>query len=70
MQFMARFVNSTAVPNGVRGDAVMLRDAGGQGTQTAFSNPRMRAEFGLGANGREAVLQYLQQPLTARCVRD
>lgn len=70
MQFTVRFVNNTAVLKGARGDDVLLRDAGGQGTQTVYSNPRMRAEFGLGDGGREAVLQYLQQPLTARCVRD
>ena len=70
LQFTVRFVNDTAVLKGARGDDVLLRDAGGQGAQTVYSNPRMRAEFGMGANGREAMLQYLQQPLTARCVRD
>jgi hypothetical protein len=70
LQFTVRFVNNTAVLKGARGDDVLLRDAGGQGTQTVYSNPRMRAEFGLGTKGREAVLQYLQQPLTARCQRD
>ena len=70
LQFTVRFVNDTAVLKGARGDDVLLRDAGGQGEQTVYSNPRMRAEFGMGANGREAMLQYLQQPLTARCVRD
>jgi hypothetical protein len=30
----------------------------------------MRAEFGLGASGREAVLRYPLLPLVARCVRD
>ena len=71
LQFTVRFVNDTAVLKGARGDDVLLRDAGGQGTQTVYSNPRLRAEFGAGAGGREAVLQYLQQqPLVARCVRD
>ena len=70
LQFTVRFVNNTAVLKGARGDDVLLRDAGGQGAQTVYSNPRMRAEFGLGANGREAVLQYLLQPLVARCMRD
>lgn len=70
MEFTVRFVNDTAVLKGARGDDVLLRDAGGQGEQTVYSNPRMRAEFGLGANGREAMLQYLQQPLVARCMRD
>ena len=66
LQFTVMFANDTAVLKGARGDDVLLRDAGGQGAQTVYSNPRMRAEF----NGREAVLQYLQQPLMARCVRD
>ena len=70
LKFTVRFVNNTAVLKGARGDDVLLRDAGGQGTQTVYSNPRLRAEFGAGAGGREAVLQYLQQPLVVRCVRD
>ncbi|MDB5938360.1 MAG: hypothetical protein JWP77_724 [Polaromonas sp.] len=70
LQFTVRFVNDTAVLKGARGDDVLLRDAGGQGAQTVYSNPRLRAEFGMGAGAREAVLQYLQQPLVARCVRD
>jgi len=71
LQFTVRFVNDTAVLKGARGDDVLLRDAGGQGAQTVYSNPRLRAEFGMGAGGREAALQYLQPPpLVARCVRD
>ena len=70
LQFTVRFVNDTAVLKGARGDDVLLRDAGGQGEQTVYSNPRLRAEFGLGDGGRKAVLQYLQPPLVARCVRD
>lgn len=70
LKFSVRFVNDTAVLKGARGDDVLLRDAGGQGAQTVYSNPRLRAEFGLGNGGREAVLQYLQQPLMARCLRD
>lgn len=70
LQFTVRFVDNTAVLKGARGDDVLLRDAGGQGAQTVYSNPRMRAEFGLGANDREGLLQYLQQPLVARCMRD
>ncbi len=70
MQFTVSFVNDTAVLKGARGDDVLLRDAGGQGAQTVYSNPRMRAEFGLGASGREAVLHYPLLPLVARCMRD
>ena len=70
LQFTVRFVNDTAMLKGARGDDVLLRDAGGQGAQTVYSNPRMRAEFGLGAGGREASLQYLVQPLVVRCIRN
>ena len=70
LTFSVSFVNNTAVLKGARGDDVLLRDAGGQGAQTVYSNPRLRAEFGLGEGGREAALQYLKQPLTARCQRN
>ncbi|CAN5126620.1 hypothetical protein BH10PSE16_BH10PSE16_22740 [soil metagenome] len=70
LQFSVSFANDTAVLKGARGDDVLLRDAGGQGAQTVYSNPRLRAEFGLGASGREAMLQYFQRPLVVRCVRD
>ena len=50
---------------------VLLRDAGGlTPTQTVYSNPRMRAEFGLGAAGNQAVLRYLLQPVVLRCARE
>jgi hypothetical protein len=70
MQFSVSFVDDAAVLKGARGDDVLLRDAGGQGAQTVYTNARLRAEFGLGASGREAMLQYLQPPLVVRCVRD
>ena len=71
IEFTARFVDDTAVLDGTRGYDLLYRDAGGQGeTQVVYSNPRMRAEFGLGASGREAVLRYPLLPLVARCVRD
>ena len=70
LNFSVSFVNDTAVLKGARGDDVLLRDAGGQGAQTVYSNPRLRAEFGMGAGGRGAALQYLKPPLTARCQRN
>ncbi len=71
IEFSVKFVDDSAVLNGSRGYDVLYRDAGGQGDkQTVFSNPRMRAEFGLGTSGREAVLRYPLLPLVARCVRD
>ena len=69
-EFRARFIDDTAVLDSARGRDVLLRDAGGVGDrQTVYSNPRMRAEFGLGTNGHEAVLHYPLQPLVLRCVQ-
>ncbi len=67
-----RFANDTAVVDaGARGNDVLLRDAGGATPQqTVYSNPRMRAEFGLGATGREALLRYAQPPMSLHCKQD
>lgn len=71
IEFTARFIDDTAVLEGTRGKDVLLRDAGGQNEQQkVYSNPHVRAEFGLGASGRDAVLSYPPLPLVARCVRD
>ena len=71
IEFRVKFIDDTAVLEGPGGRDLLNRDAGGQGPQqTVYSNPRMRAEFGLGASGREAVLRYPLLPLVARCVRD
>jgi len=70
-EFSVRFIDDTALMDGARGHDLLLRDAGGQGPlQTVYSNPRMRAEFGLGSGGREAVLRYPLLPLVLHCVRD
>ena len=54
-----------------RGVEVLYLDAGGTTPQQRFfSNQRMRAEFGLGATAREAVLRYPLAPLVVRCLRD
>ncbi|MBC7438278.1 MAG: hypothetical protein H7332_19660 [Bdellovibrionales bacterium] len=69
--FSVRFVDDTAILDGSRGSDVLYRDAGGlTAQQQNFSNPRMRAEFGLGASGREAILRYPLLPLVARCARE
>lgn len=72
IEFTVRFVGDTALLDaGSRGYDVLLRDAGGVTAQQAvYSNPRIRAEFGLGASGREAILRYPLLPLVARCMRD
>jgi hypothetical protein len=71
IDFRVRFVDDSALLEGPRTRELLFRDAGGQGPQqTVYSNAKMRAEFGLGANGREALLTYPALPLKARCVRD
>jgi hypothetical protein len=72
LEFTVRFMDDSAVIDaGSRGNDVLLRDAGGvTPQQTVYSNPRLRAEFGLGAGGREAILRYLAPQLVASCVKD
>ena len=73
IEFTVRYADDTAVIDaGPRGREVLLRDAGGlTPQQSVFSNPRLRAEFGLGAGGKEAVLRYLAPaPLVAQCKQD
>ena len=71
VDFTVRFVDDTAVFNGSRGYEVLYRHAGGIGLgQTVYTNPRMRAEFGLGPTGHEAIVRYLLVPLVVRCVQD
>lgn len=71
LQFSVKFVDDSALIDSSRGYNVLYRDAGGQGEgQTVYSNGMVRAEFGLGVSGREAILRYPMLPLVARCVRD
>ena len=71
IEFNVKFVDNTAILSGSGGHDVLLRDAGGQGEkQTVYTNPRMRAEFGLGSSGKEAILRYPLLPLAARCALD
>ena len=71
LEFSVKFVDDSALIDSSRGYNVLYRDAGGQGEgQTVYSNAMVRAEFGLGASGREAVLRYPLLPLVARCVQD
>ena len=71
-EFSVRFMDDSAVIEaGARGNDVLLRDAGGvTPQQTVYSNPRLRAEFGLGASGREAILRYLAPQLVVNCLKD
>lgn len=70
VDFRARFIDNSVALTGSRGHEVLYRDAGGTGDQVFYSNPRMKAEFGLGPSGREAILRYLLVPLVVRCVRE
>ena len=69
--FTVRFSGDSAVVDSNRGYEVLHRDARGQTpSPTAYGNPRMRAEFGMGAAGNQAVLRYLLQPVVVRCARE
>lgn len=72
IDFTVRFGDDTAtVDAGFRGSELLLRDAGGvTPQQTVYSNPRLRAEFGLGASGGEAILHYFAPPRDVHCLRD
>jgi hypothetical protein len=70
--FTVRFGEGTAeIDAGSQGAELLLRDAGGiTPAQTVYSSTQLKAEFGLGADGRQAMLHYASPPLEARCVRD
>ncbi|MEP6791966.1 MAG: hypothetical protein ABI907_11365 [Ramlibacter sp.] len=72
VEFTVRFADDSALLDaGPRGYDILYRDSGGLTPQQAvYSNPRTRAEFGLGASGSEAILRYPLLPLVVRCVRD
>jgi hypothetical protein len=58
------FAGDTVQVEGLTGGAeLLLLDAGGlTPQQTVFTSPRLRAEFGLGADGRDAAFHPLQPP--------
>jgi hypothetical protein len=63
--------DSVTIDAGARGRHVLLRDAGGVTPQhTVYGDERLKAEFGLGAAGTEAILRYAEPPLVARCLRE
>jgi hypothetical protein len=71
IEFKVRFDDGTAQIDTVgRGSDTLFRDAGGvTPQQSVYSSTSLRAEFGLGRDGREAVLHYASPPLEAHCVR-
>ncbi|HSV78103.1 MAG TPA: hypothetical protein VLK85_02715 [Ramlibacter sp.] len=70
--FSVHFESDSALLDaGARGRDTLLRDAGGlTPQQVVYSSRRLRAEFGLGSGGAEALLQFLEPPLVAHCRRD
>ena len=71
LEFTVRFVDDSALIDSSRGKSVLYRDAGGQSeSQPVYSSAMVRAEFGLGNGGREAVMRYPLLPPVVRCVRD
>jgi hypothetical protein len=64
--FQADQVLLSGLPAGAES---LLRDAGGVSPrQSVYSSPRVRAEFGLGPEGREAAVHLLQSfPRTLHC---
>ena len=72
IQFTVRFGDDSAqLDAGTRGSETLLRDAGGTSPQqTVYSSTTMKAEFGLGDDGREAKLHLVSPPLEAHCVRE
>ena len=68
--FHVTFGTDSAVLTGPRGRQVLLRDAGGlTSQQTVYRNAGLRVEFGLGPDGREALLRTVQPAAVLRCVR-
>ncbi|MBC7547617.1 MAG: hypothetical protein H7224_03100 [Polaromonas sp.] len=68
--FQVTFGVDSAVLTGPRGRQELLRDAGGlTPQQTVYSNAVLRVEFGLGPEGRGAVLQTVKPAAMLRCVR-
>ena len=69
--FTVRFSGESAVVDSNRGYEVLYRTASGATSgQAAYSNPRLRAEFGLGTTTDQTILRYLLQPVVLRCVRE
>ena len=73
--FTVRFADDSAIIDSSRGYEVLYRNAKDLTPPSApksdvYGNRRMRAEFGLGATGKEALLTYSLAPLVVRCSRD
>lgn len=72
LRIAVRVTGDAAQVSGLpQGQETLLRDAGGvTPEQSVWSNPRLRAEFGLGPDGRQALLQFLPPAVgELRCTR-
>ena len=73
IQFTAKFTGDSVTLDSSRGYDVLFRgdkNANNPKNPNEYGNPRMSAEFKLGASGKEALLRYPLLPLAARCVQD
>ena len=76
VRFTAAVNDESALLDGDWGKATLLRDAGGQGLARVYSNRNLRAEFGLGPDGRTAELHELtgldssRTPMHLSCRRE
>lgn len=69
-EFTVRLAEDAAALDGVRGNEQLLRDAGGLKPQhSVYGNSRLRAEFGLGDRGDQALLHDLATRKQIRCAR-
>ena len=68
-EFTVNFGDDMAIVDaGNRGSELLRHDAGGvTPQQVVYSNQRLRAEFGLGGDGTEAVLHYFSPSLEMHC---
>lgn len=76
VRFTASVNDESALLDGDWGKATLLRDAGGQGMARVYSNRTLRAEFGLGPDGRAAQLHELtgldssREPMHLSCQQE
>ena len=70
LRFEARLYEDMAMLEGLRGHAVLERLAdAGDAAQPRYADPTVRAQFGLGLEGRQARLDYTTIPEPVYCER-
>ena len=71
LRMSVEFRGNAVVLDSRQGYDILYRLEGdGPGPVAHYANTRMSAEFGLGPQGREAVIHYPLLPLVARCVTE